>query len=527
MNKKTKRGIILTSLASIAFAGSLLAGSTYALFTSESTTNIAVSSGTVDVVATIDESSLVTYSGVDLTGNADSDTLKETETKGKFTTGGTATINADGDLELENVAPGDKVTFNIKVTNKSNILVNYRTKVNFVEDNCLSDALKITIGEQSFNRKIVTSYKSLAVGSSEETIPVTVEMPSSAGSEYQGLSCKISYTVEAIQGNAATSNDSYPYVYPEGVTDDSFTEGNTLAYVDSNDEVKYSSDFRALVEDASVSTIYCKAGSNFTGISAHCPFDRDLTIYGNNSNFNYADISMNSLTANGTKNINIYDTNNLAIWGDNMADGITLNVYMEGCTMTGEESKDHPDSRYLFHQKGKEETCQRTINATFKYCKVKNAEYAYSASTLGESTFENCVFRDCYMGVKTKLKATSEDGTRTDTIKNCLFVNCGTTIKDEKVSKYYAPISYSNDYDGGKFKGKLTLNSINNTFYNSLGENGDILLGDNRTGETFNTMTLNLTCKDTVTVRKAHSTIDEYLAGTYEITCPADLGQQQ
>ena len=61
MNKKTKRGIILTSLASIAFAGSLLAGSTYALFTSESKTDIVVSSGKVDVKATID--TLKTYSG--------------------------------------------------------------------------------------------------------------------------------------------------------------------------------------------------------------------------------------------------------------------------------------------------------------------------------------------------------------------------------------------------------------------------------------------------------------------------------
>ena len=120
MNKKTKRGIILTSLASIAFAGSLLAGSTYALFTSESNTNIVVSSGKVQVLATVED--LITYTGNDLSGDADSDAdkiKKSTEynlKNGEFMNGGSAAFDATtSELKLENMTPGDKVTFTIKI----------------------------------------------------------------------------------------------------------------------------------------------------------------------------------------------------------------------------------------------------------------------------------------------------------------------------------------------------------------------------------------------------------------------------
>ena len=61
MKKRTKISLVLSSAAAILLAGSIMAGGTYALFTSESKTNIAVSSGTVKINASIEE--LKTYSG--------------------------------------------------------------------------------------------------------------------------------------------------------------------------------------------------------------------------------------------------------------------------------------------------------------------------------------------------------------------------------------------------------------------------------------------------------------------------------
>lgn len=50
----TKTKVVVTALLAIVLCISLIAGATFALFTSESSVNVAVSSGKVDVVATLD-----------------------------------------------------------------------------------------------------------------------------------------------------------------------------------------------------------------------------------------------------------------------------------------------------------------------------------------------------------------------------------------------------------------------------------------------------------------------------------------
>ena len=60
MNKKSK--LLLTSLATIAMSATLAVGGTYALFTDKADVNIAISSGTVDVNATVENAKV--YSGV-------------------------------------------------------------------------------------------------------------------------------------------------------------------------------------------------------------------------------------------------------------------------------------------------------------------------------------------------------------------------------------------------------------------------------------------------------------------------------
>ena len=73
MNKK-----ITSAVLTIVLCLSLIAGSTYALFTSEDSINIAVTSGEVKVVATILEDGMKTYS------------LEKEQAAGKFANGGTA-----------------------------------------------------------------------------------------------------------------------------------------------------------------------------------------------------------------------------------------------------------------------------------------------------------------------------------------------------------------------------------------------------------------------------------------------------
>ena len=229
MNKKTKSSIVLTSLAAIGVATSLLVGSTYALFTSESKTNIAVTSGKVEVVATIDESSLTTFSGVDLEGNveADADKIKPTAdldggTNGKFITGGSASI-VDGTLKLDEMVPGDKVTFNINVKNNSTVAVKYCTVISCDIDDDLFNGLKFKIGSESFDgRTSFSVWKTLTSSQNGNvtSLPCEVNLPSDAGNDYQGgKSCTVSYTVKAVQGNAYTSDPSDDVIEVYNVSD--------------------------------------------------------------------------------------------------------------------------------------------------------------------------------------------------------------------------------------------------------------------------------------------------------------------
>ena len=101
MNKSLKKNVIISSIMAIGLSASLICGATFALFTSESKANIAISGGKVDVVATINDD-FTTYSGVNITGNSETDVISATETNGTFTNGGFASLS-ENTLSLTNI----------------------------------------------------------------------------------------------------------------------------------------------------------------------------------------------------------------------------------------------------------------------------------------------------------------------------------------------------------------------------------------------------------------------------------------
>ena len=68
--KKTRNSIIISAIMAIAMCVSLIAGATFAFFTSESQVNIAVTSGNVEVSATVEnvEKSYVDENGETVEG---------------------------------------------------------------------------------------------------------------------------------------------------------------------------------------------------------------------------------------------------------------------------------------------------------------------------------------------------------------------------------------------------------------------------------------------------------------------------
>jgi len=196
--KKTK--VLVSSLLTIAMSASLAVGGTYALFTSEDSVNIAVTSGKVAVTAKVNEGSVKTYS------------MDVEQTAGAFENGGSATYDATtGDLTLTNVTPGDKVEFTVDVTNESTVAIVYRVHT-FISGE-LAGYLET---EATFNgvtgaiKKDVSDWQAVAAQGTIDSIPMSIELPEDTPNAAQGKNATVSVTVEAVQGNGAAA------LIPEG-----------------------------------------------------------------------------------------------------------------------------------------------------------------------------------------------------------------------------------------------------------------------------------------------------------------------
>ena len=178
-----KNRIIVSSILTIALCLSMIAGSTFALFTSESKVDIAVTSGTLDVDAVINNDLQLSSLGVAQTGT--------------FANGGTATLAGDT-LTLDKLTPGDKATFSITVTNNSNVAMNYRFVWSVEGD--LYPFLTATVdGVALVNNS--TPYTLWDTSVKTKTFAVVVELPQGVGNDAQNKTADISFKVEAVQGN--------------------------------------------------------------------------------------------------------------------------------------------------------------------------------------------------------------------------------------------------------------------------------------------------------------------------------------
>ena len=175
-----KNKIILSSILTIALCLSMIAGSTFALFTSEGKVDVSVSSATVSVTATPTE-------------------LKMGSTLGSHLGSAIADGNA---LTLENFVPGDYATFKINVKNDSTVAVKYRTVIS--AEGALFAGLVVTIDDvQLASGTTASDWTLINTTEGNATVNVKIALPEDAGNEFQGKSCTISYLVEAVQGNYA------------------------------------------------------------------------------------------------------------------------------------------------------------------------------------------------------------------------------------------------------------------------------------------------------------------------------------
>lgn len=197
---KSKKGILVGAIATIALCVSIVAGATFALFTSETGTNVAVKSGTVNVTATIKDGITATH------GVWSEEEGAYIVTPGLFA--GTAKLDNEKKqtLTLENIVPTDKVSFTIAVKNDSTVPIKYRTIVACTKDDGLAGGLSVTIDEQKFTTSAIGEWTQIAAKGEIADVNVTVELPFNASNDYQNKSCTLSYKVEAVQANGKTNN---------------------------------------------------------------------------------------------------------------------------------------------------------------------------------------------------------------------------------------------------------------------------------------------------------------------------------
>lgn len=182
-----KKKVFMSSVLTIAICLCLIAGSTFALFTSEVQTDVAITAATVKLVATIDRTSLEYKS--ELIGGV----LDESG----------AVINGNV-VDVKYMVPGDYFTFDILVDNQSNVTVDYRTLLSVVEDGGLWGGLVVSYSVNTSDGvypQDPTAYAELAPNQ-DVVVTVKVALPHDRGNEYQNTGCRFAINVEAIQGNA-------------------------------------------------------------------------------------------------------------------------------------------------------------------------------------------------------------------------------------------------------------------------------------------------------------------------------------
>lgn len=241
-----KKKFLLSSILTIALCLSLIAGSTFALFTDTTDFNIAVTSGDVEVYAKAEltdvwsaEASAVaadkyyvdefknTYERKYLGTTTDADG----NVSGTFTNGGTATIKG-ANLEILRLTPGDGVSFDIAVDNRSDVAIMYRYKIE-ANDTNLATGMVVTIdGVQHERLSSWTSawFSVTAPDGKPDPIinkEIKIELPVYAGNEYQSEykndpqkieKLEYTVTVEAVQGNAAFTEPEEFVYYPVPAT---------------------------------------------------------------------------------------------------------------------------------------------------------------------------------------------------------------------------------------------------------------------------------------------------------------------
>lgn len=305
--------------------------------------------------------------------------------------------------------------------------------------------------------------------------------------------------------------------YTLELLDESVWEAATPVYWAAGSESGYAATLAealtaAYKANAGAITIVCRPGAD-VGELTHGHVADDITIYGNNAYISggECDLEVDTYTfsrdtgkqveAGGAyleKDITVtaYELDNLGVWGQrhtdhkvtvnltdcDSTDGITVQrVYISGTTGVNDITLTG---------------CDFGTKATSVY---SNAD--------GAVVIDNCSFTGAQVPVNFNHKA---NGTQTVAVQNSTFTNCG---DNGDWKQFAAPVRFVNSGSGTM---DTTVNTC--TFTDTVGSNGDILLGDGRVDQNSNDVAL--------TVESTKATVQAQQPGYYGKDGTTDASKQ-
>ena len=249
-------------------------------------------------------------------------------------------------------------------------------------------------------------------------------------------------------------------------------------------------------------TITCRPNSD-VGSLTHGHVADNITIIGNGAFISSGECDLEVDTYRFNRDTGVQDENNgvyldkdititasnlynLGVWGERHTNH-TVNINLTNCDSKAISGMANVQRVYITGTTG-------VNNITVTGCNFLTKATALYSNADGTVVIDNCTFKGGQVPVNFNHKA---DGKQTVTVKNSTFTNCGDT---GDWSAFAAPVRFVNSGNGS-----LNATIENNTFTGTVGNNGDILLGDQRNGQSSFNVNAEIVTKQDVTVKSGNS----------------------
>ena len=235
--------------------------------------------------------------------------------------------------------------------------------------------------------------------------------------------------------------------------------------------------------------IVCRPGAD-VGTLTHGHVADSINIYGNNAYISGGECDLEVDTFKFSRTTGAQANDGVALDKD-----ITINAYeLDNLGVWGQRTTNHKVTVNLTDCDGKEiagnNNVQRVYisgtagvnNLTIKKCDFLTKATSIYSNADGRIVVDNCTFTGSQVPLNINHKA---DGAVTLEVTNSTFTSCGDA---GEWKKFAAPARFVNSGSG-----TMTVTAKKLTFKDTVGSNGDILLGDGREGEKSNGVTLKVT----------------------------------